>query len=117
MLHVFLTAPDAPDSLGRYLMSDNSDYAMQTFSNNEIDDLTIWALNRIVCYNQTIYDDLRLERDEYAGLSLGVKDTHLTTAPTRADQDHSQASILIIDNDSKCSLKFAIWSQLYYSTI
>ena len=51
-------------------MIEGTDYAQQTSAVNAIDDI---KLMRIVCYNQTIYDDSHVELDEYAGLTLGVR--------------------------------------------
>ena len=94
-------APDPPDFLSRYAMIEGSDYAQQTSAVNAIDDTLITELMRIVCYSQPIYDDLRLELDEFAGLSLGVKDNELTTVLTTVQPLYDQASILIVDNDSE----------------
>ena len=50
---------------------------------------------RFVCYNQTIYDDSHVELDEYAGLTLGVREGK------RVKTMYDQAAILIMDNDCK----------------
>ena len=63
--HFAFAAPDPADFLSRYLMSEGTDYAQQTRTVNAIDDI---KLRRIVCYNQSIYDDLIVELDEYSGL-------------------------------------------------
>ena len=63
-----------------YLISEGSDYAQQTYAVNIIDDILISELRRTVCYNQTIYNDLRLEPQEYIGLTLGVKKTPVETS-------------------------------------
>ena len=96
------SAPDPPNFLSRYLMSEGSDYAQQTDAVNAIDDILISELMRIVCFNQTIYDDPNVELDEYAGLTLGVRDNSLTTIQTNVNPMYGQAAILVIDNDSKC---------------
>ena len=98
---LFSPAPDPPDFLSRYAMIEGSDYAQQPHAVNIIDDTVITELMRIVCYSQPIYDDLRLELDEYAGLSLGVKDNELTTVLTTVQPMYDQASILIVDDDSE----------------
>ena len=82
-------------------MIEGSDYAQQTSAVNAIDDTLISEIRRIVCYNQTIYDDQRVELDEYAGLTLGIKDNPLTTVKTRVKPEYDQAAIFLIDNDSK----------------
>ena len=58
---------------------------------------------RLICYNQSIYDDNCLELDEFAGLTLGVIDNNnvLTTVLTEVQPMYDQASILIVDNDSE----------------
>ena len=70
-----------------------SDYEQQTH------DLIIIIYEKSVfCYNQTIYDDMRLEVSEYLGLTLAVYDTTVSTyIPPR----YSQVAIQILDNDSK----------------
>ena len=79
-------------------MSDGSDYAQQTIAINAIDDETITELMRIVCYNQSIYDDIRLEDDEWLGLTLSVD---RTSVRTNIRPMYDQAAILIQDNDGK----------------
>ena len=94
--------PDTPDFLSRYLMLERTDFAKQMEIVNAIDDVTITELMRIVCYNQPIYEDLRLELDEYAGLTLGVSEMG-TTVHTLVRPMYDEASILIVDNDSESS--------------
>lgn len=82
-------------------MMEGTDYAQQTRFVNVIDDVIISELRRIVCYSQPIYDDLRLELDEFAGLTLGVNEGASTTVLTNVQPAYDQASILILDNDSE----------------
>ena len=83
-------------------MADWTDYAQQTPATNVIDNTFITEEMRLICYNQPIYDDNCLELDEYAGLTLGViLDNTLTTVLTEVQPMYDQASILIVDNDSK----------------
>ena len=82
-------------------MISESDYAQQTITVNAIDDFLIHEESRIICYNQTIYDDFRLEMNEYAGLTLGVKENQQTTVLTLVRELYDQSSILILDNDSE----------------
>ena len=83
-------------------MADGTDYAQQTAADNVIDDILITEYTRrIVCYNQPIYEDLHLEPNEYAGLTLGVIDNVHTTIITHVKLMYDQASILILDNDSE----------------
>ena len=86
-------------------MIEGSDYAQQTSFVNAIGDIVIHELMRIICYNQTIYNDMSLEVDEYLGLSLGVRDSPLTTILTNVQPMMDQAAILILDND--CAFKVA----------
>ena len=81
-------------------MADRTDFAQQTLAINLIDDILINATRRIICYNQPIYEDVRLELDEYAGLTLGVNNA-MTTVLTIVEQMYDQVSILIQDNDSE----------------
>ena len=82
-------------------MIEGTDYQQQTSTVNAIDDVILWEERRVVCYNQTIYKDLRLEQDEFLGLSLGVLNNSLTTVPTIAKPLFDKISILILDNDSE----------------
>ena len=103
MTHYAFAAPDPPDFLSRYLMSEASDYAQQTSAVNAIDDILISELRRVICYNQSIYDDLIVELDEYSGLTLGVRDKLFTPV---IKLRYDQAAILILDNDRKKPLNF-----------
>ena len=83
-------------------MPDGTDFAQQTIAVNDIEDVIINATMRIICYSQLIYDDMCVELDEYAGLTLGVIDDSVnTTVKTVVEEMYDQASILIVDNDSK----------------
>ena len=87
-------------------MVEGTDFAQQTRAVNVIDDIIITELRRFICYNQPIYDDLCLEPDEYAGLTLGViddNDRDRTTILTIEEPMYDQSAILILDNDSEYS--------------
>ena len=92
-------------------MADGTDYAQQTLTVNVIDDTFITAVRRIICYNQTIYDDVLMEANEYIGLSLGVIDNNnvLTTQLTNVKPMYDQASILIMDNDHSKLITFLVY--------
>ena len=77
-----------------------TDYEEQTRDINLIMDTKITALRRIICYNQSIYDDKRLEVSEYIGLGL-IADNTLSTFQTAVQPKYNASAILIIDNDSK----------------
>ena len=97
------TAPDEPNFLSVYPVADGTDFAQQTPATNVIDDTFITQEMRVLCYNQPIYEDMRLEPNEYAGLTLGVIDNNniLTTVLTEVKTMYDQALILILDNDSE----------------
>ena len=81
-------------------MLSGTDYAQQT---RAIDDETIREndfneIRRIVCYNQSIYDDIRLEDDEWLGLTLSVDRASVLT---NVRPMYDQAAILIQDNDGQ----------------
>ena len=83
-------------------MRERTDYAEQTFGVNAIDDQLINATRRIVCYNQPIYDDERLEVSEYAGLTLDIDENiQFTTVRTEVQDPYNFASIQILDDDSE----------------
>ena len=87
-------------------MAERSDFQQQTAAVNIIDDILIREEVKIVCYNQTIYDDIRLEANEYAGLTLGVEDYPQTTVLTFVKELFDQASIFIVDDDSEFNAKY-----------
>ena len=97
------TAPDEPNFLSIHPMADGTDFSQQTPAVNVIDDTFITAVMRVICYNQPIYEDMHVEPDKYAGLTLGVIDNNnlLTTVLTEVKSMYDQASILIVDNDSE----------------
>ena len=100
---MYQPAPDVPTILGQYFMLNGTDYAQQTRAINAIDDETIREndfneIRRIVCYNQSIYDDMRLEDDEWLGLTLSVDRASVLTIVRPM---YDQAAIMIQDNDSE----------------
>ena len=54
--------------------------------------------SRIVCYDQVIYDDSRIEETEYMGLTL---DVHLAVIHTKIAVDYHYSAIAIVDDDSE----------------
>ena len=102
-------APDEPNFLSQYSMAEGTDFAQQTRAVNVIDDIIISELSRIICYNQSIYDDDSLEPDKYAGLTLGVIDFGQTTSLTIVEPMYDQAAILIVDNDGECEIIMAVF--------
>ena len=99
-------------------MADGTDFAQQTLAVNVIDDIFIIQERRVLCYNQLIYEDMRLEPNEYAGLTLGVIDNYniLTTVVTEVKAMYDQALILILDNDSEFIYVHLSWIWEFYFT-
>ena len=100
LITILFLVPDAPDFLSQYPMAERTDFAQQWRFVQAIDDVTITEQMRIVCYNQPIYEDLRLEFDEYMGLTLEVNQVGATVL-TLVRPMYDEASILIVDNDSE----------------
>ena len=92
----FFLAPDVPTFFGTYESAPLSDFEQQILGFNRIRNQIINATNRIVCYNQIIYDDLCLEETEYAGLTLAVRDA---SARTEVRPMYDQVAIQILDDD------------------
>ena len=92
------SAPDYPNFLGIYSMAPMTDYEEQIRSINRIRNKVISATSSVICYNQPIYDDMRLEVSEYAGLTLVVRDA---TIRTRVEAMYDQSCIKILDDDGE----------------
>ena len=56
--------------------------------------IQITETRRTICYNQTVYDDVRVEAEEWTGLTLQIGPS---TARTVTGIDHT--AIRIIDDD------------------
>ena len=92
-------APDPPDPhFGTYRKSNFSDYEQQILGVNHICNTVINATRRVICYQQAIYDDMRLEMTEYMGLALAVREA---TIITEVQSIYDQAAIQIMDEDGK----------------
>lgn len=52
----------------------------------------------MICYQQAIYDNIRLEMTEYVGLALAVR---MATIITEVQSIYDQAAIQIMDEDGK----------------
>ena len=94
-------APDEFDDFdGIYPMLPLTDYEEQIIGINRIRDMVISEVtSRVVCYNQSIYDDLRLEKMEYAGLGLAVRNS--TVDRVDIQKPFHNTAIQIIDNDGQ----------------
>ena len=79
-------------------MAPQSDYEEQIEGLNRIRDKVINDTIRVISYHLPIYDDLRLEMTEYAGLTLAVRESlfHTEVRPM-----YDKIAILILDDDSK----------------
>ena len=82
-------------------MVPGADYEEQISGINRIRNDIINATRRIICYNQIIYDDVRLEMMEYAGLTLDIRDS---TVRTIVMSMYDQVAIQIVDDDGKLHL-------------
>ena len=72
----------------------NEDYQQQLLGFNDLRGIQIREIKRRICYNQTVYDDVQLETDEWTGLTLQIGSS---TARTVTGIDHT--AIRIIDDD------------------
>ena len=94
-----LPAPDPPVGIfNEHNLIPRSDYEEETRFASTIRSTFIEEERRMICYNQVVYDDERLELTETSGLDLEPDDldTQVEVEPSYGD-----SVILIIDNDSK----------------
>ena len=82
-------------------MNPNADYPPPVKGFNPITEmnLIITETNRVICYNQTIYDDDRPEDDEYFSLILIVQSE--SAIPTQVDSKLNTALVKIINDDGE----------------
>ena len=80
-------------------MAPFTDYEEQTRTLNIIRNILINATRRLICYDQPIYNDDRLELMEYAGLQLDVREATVDLVLVQPQYDN--AAILIVDDDSQ----------------
>ena len=83
-------------------MAPLTDYEEQTWSQNRIRDKLINATGRVICYDQSIYNDEHLESSEYVGLQLDVREATVGIVVVQPQYDN--AAILILDDDSQLLL-------------
>ena len=99
---IFPSVPDPFNFLTQsYEMIPFSDYEQQQLLSNHIRNIGINATRRIICYDQPIYDDLRLEVTEYFGMTLTVQGMPPTTTLTELRPMYDQVAIVIQDDDGK----------------
>ena len=84
-----------------YNMIPFSDYEQQQLLSNRIRNIGINATRRIICYDQPIYNDMRLEVSEYFGMTLTVQGMPPTTVLTEVRPMYDQVTILIVDDDGE----------------
>ena len=97
---IYSAAPDTPNRFnGNHPMAPRTDYEEETSRFSTIRDTDITEFKRMICYEQVVYDDLRLEKEEYVGLALVPDDldTVVETEPL-----YNESVVIIIDDDSKC---------------
>ena len=71
------------------------DYPQQLLGFNDLRNIQISEIRRRICYNQIIYNDVKIEGDEWIGLTLQIGAS--TAARTVTGIDHT--AIRIIDDD------------------
>ena len=74
-----------------------TDYPQLIIDFNPIMNMVITGTNRVICYNQTIYDDDRVEEDEFFSLTLTVQNG--SALITVVDPQLSSAVIKIVDDE------------------
>ena len=84
-----------------YNMIPFSDYEQQQLLSNRIRNTGINATRRVICYDQPIYDDMRLEPAEYFGMTLTVQGMPPTTVLTDVRPKYDQVAICILDDDGE----------------
>ena len=72
----------------------NEDYQQQLLGFNDLRNIQIRETRRRICYNQIIYNDVKIEGDEWIGLTLQIA---ASTARTVTGIDHT--AIRIIDDE------------------
>ena len=82
-----------------YEMIQYSDYEQQEVNANRIRSTVINATRRVICYDQAIYDDMRLEVAEYFGLTLRPNISGSSIDFINVQPMYDQAAILILDDD------------------
>ena len=82
--------------LNRHNMIPGSDYEEETRSASTIRSTFIDELRRQICYDQVIYDDLRLELTESAGLTLVSDDPDVFVV---VEPFYHDSVFFIIDDD------------------
>ena len=90
LVHIFPPAPA-------------TDYERQRRLRSRIRDIGINATRRVICYDQPIFDDMRLEPPEYFGMTLIVQEDR-TRAKTDLRPMYDQVAILILDDDGEKKL-------------
>ena len=101
-VHIPPVAADIPDVItGDHSREPMADFEEETRFHSTLRDELITEVNRMVCYNQVIYNDLCLELTEYIGLGLDEVDNIIEV---NIEKRYGDSVIAIIDDDSKTLL-------------
>ena len=112
----FSSVPDLFNFLTKsYNMIPFSDYEPQQLLSNRIRNIGINATRRVICYDQLIYNDMRLEVSEYFGMTLTVQGVPPTTFITEIRPMYDQVAILILDDDGERHTKQPLPRVLVYT--
>ena len=116
ILH-FALVPDTIHPLfGFYNRDPLADYPPPLEGRTEqIKDIPITQTTRVVCYNQILYDDEKVEGDEYFRIKLIIQSG--STAGTIIQSSHSSAVVRIVDNDSKQNRDELLKHEVYKSML
>ena len=90
-------AADTLDAVGVYLRNPSADYPPPVQYFNPIMNMVITGTTRAICYNQIIYDDIRVEEDEFFSLTLIVQDG--SALKTTVHSQLSSTFVWILDDD------------------
>ena len=105
-IYFFSPAADTLDYFGSYTMEELADFRPPVQFFNPIRLKVITETNRVICYNQIIYGDVRLEEDEYFSLILLAQDR--TSIISLLDPQHDSSVIRIIDDDGRSHYSYLL---------
>ena len=92
------TGPDPPNFLGQYFRVEGSDFQEQIVTLDVFHNIVINSRQRRVCSDMRVYDDQRVEQDEYLGLTLEV---FPSVVLVELDPMYNRTTIIIQDDDSE----------------
>ena len=88
-----------------------ADYRPPVEGFNPIRTMAITEITRVICYNQTIYDDNCMEEDEFFNLTLTIQEG--SAVETVVDLQLSSAVVRIVNDDCKlhpCTARFYVYT-------